>query len=159
MKMAYGRLCVVAVLVLAGCTSTPPPTPGPSPSTSAPAPASSSPVRRAGVTIERTGGLVGVEQSITVESDGRWTYYRNRAGAGVGTPVRGRLNDVQLANLRALLADPKLATEEADKSDCADGFVYTLVTGPTKLEWADCGSGMPPTAMRVVDLLSTSTPF
>ncbi len=103
--------------------------------------------------------MVGVDQNSTVEPDGRWTYYRNRVGAGSGTPVRGRLNEIQLADLRALLADPKLATESGDPADCADGFIYTLVTGRTKVEWADCGTGMPPTAMRVVELLSTSTPF
>jgi hypothetical protein len=81
----------------------------------------------------------------------------SHAGAGAVHPRSGA--GIQLSDLRALLADSKLATEEADKSDCADGFVYTLVTGATKLEWADCGTGMPPTAMRVVDLLSTSTPF
>jgi hypothetical protein len=111
------------------------------------------------VTVERTGGFVGVDQNIRVEPDGRWTYYRNRVGTGGGTPVRGRLNDAQLADLRALLADPKLAGEKGDSSDCADGFMYTLVTGATKVQWADCGTGSPPTAMRVVELLSTSTPF
>jgi hypothetical protein len=146
--------------VHAGCTSAPPPAPTPPPpSTVAPVRASSTPPRAAGVTIERTGGLVGVDETITVEPDGRWTYHRNRAGAGGGTPVRGRLNEVQLADLRALLADPRLATETGEESDCADGFVYTLVTGATKVEWADCGGELPATARRVVDLLSTSTPF
>ncbi|GAA4456947.1 hypothetical protein [Phytohabitans houttuyneae] len=162
MKMAYGRLCVLAVLVLAGCTSPPAPTPGPSPSpshTSVPVRATSAPPQAAGVTIERSGGFVGVDQSVTVDPDGRWTYYRNRAGAGGGTPVRGRLNEIQLADLQALLADPKLGTEAADPGECADGFVYKLVTGATRVEWADCGSGQPPTAVRVVELLSMSTPF
>jgi hypothetical protein len=164
MNMAYGRLCVLAVLALAGCTSSPTPTPTPTPtpaapSTTAPAPPSGSPVRSAGVTVERTGGFVGVDQHITVDPDGRWTYYRTRVGTAGGTPVRGRLNDDQLADLRALLADPKLGSEVGETSDCADGFIYTLVTGPTKVRWADCGTGSPETAMRVVDLLSTSTAF
>lgn len=102
---------------------------------------------------------MGIDQTITVEPDGRWTYHRSRVGAGGGTPVRGRLNDAQLADLRALLADPKLGREVGQSSECADGFVYTLVSGATKVQWADCGTGAPPTAMRVVDLLSMSTPF
>ncbi|MDQ7906651.1 hypothetical protein RB614_19225 [Phytohabitans sp. ZYX-F-186] len=175
MKMAYARLCVVVagLLAFAACdspspsTALPPPTAVPStgvpaPSTAVPLPATAAApttVAAAGVTVERTGGFVGIDQNITVEPDGRWTYYRSRVGQGGGTPVRGRLNDAQLADLRALLADPQLGREVGESSDCADGFVYTLVTGPTKVEWADCGTGSPPTAMRVVDLLSTSTPF
>jgi hypothetical protein len=164
MKMAYGRLCVLVVLALAACTADPAPGPSPLPSTSpslappttvAPSPT----VRAAGVTVERTGGFVGIDQNISVEPDGRWTYYRSRVGAGGGTPVRGRLNDDQLADLQALLADPNLGREVGESSDCADGFNYTLVTGPTKIQWADCGTGSPSVAMRVVDLLSTSTAF
>jgi hypothetical protein len=160
MDMAYGRLWVIVVLALAACDSpsSPPPAP-PSPSTVAPSTAAPTTARAAGVTVERTGGLVGVEQNITVEPDGRWTYHRSRIGAGGGTPTRGRLNEVQLADLRALLADPKLGREVAESSECADGFVYTLVTGATRVQWADCGTGSPATAMRVVDLLSTSTAF
>ncbi|BCB85530.1 hypothetical protein [Phytohabitans suffuscus] len=169
MDMAYGRLCVLiaALLALTACESPPtvepiPVRPSPSsalPSTVAPPTPAPPATAAAGVTVERTGGFVGVDQNITVEPDGRWTYYRSRVGAGGGTPVRGRLNDVQLADLRALLADPSLAREVGESSNCADGFIYTLVTGPTKVQWADCGTGAPPTAMRVVDLLAISTPF
>lgn len=182
MSMAYGRLCVLMVLALGACTSSPsapdpsagptsaiPPPSAPSPTAPAtpasptgprsPAAPASPTVRAARVTVERTGGFVGIDQHITVEPDGRWTYYRSRVGAGSGTPVRGRLNEPQLADLQALLADPKLGREVAESSECADGFVYTLVTGATKVQWADCGTGAPPTAMRVVDLLSTSTAF
>lgn len=163
MGMAYGRLCVLVVLALAACdspSSTPEPPPAsPAPSTVAPSTAAPPTARAAGVTVERTGGLVGIEQNVTVEPDGRWTYHRSRVGAGGGTPTRGRLNEDQLADLQALLADPKLGREVAESSECADGFVYTLVSGATRVQWADCGTGAPPTAMRVVELLSTSTPF
>ncbi|BCB80231.1 hypothetical protein Pflav_066410 [Phytohabitans flavus] len=117
------------------------------------------PTLAAGLTIDREGGFVGISQTITVEADGRWTYYRNRPGPGGGTPVRGKLNEVQLADLRALLADPRLGTEAGDPSGCEDGYEYTLVTGPTKVQWADCGTEAPATAKRVVELVSTSTPF
>jgi hypothetical protein len=184
MNMPYGRLWVLMVVALAACESPAPSTVVPStvppstaasatggPSTAVPpttappatgAPTSAVPpptARAAGVTVERTGGFVGIDQNITVDPDGRWTYYRNRVGAGGGTPVRGRLNDTQLADLRTLLADPKLGREVGESSECADGFVYTLVTGATKVQWADCGTGSPPTAMQVVELLSESTPF
>lgn len=122
--------------------------------------ASTSPTRAAGVTVERTGGIAGVEQSITVAPDGRWSYHQDRPGqGGVDKPVRGRLNEMYRADLQALLADPALATETGGKADCADGFGYKLVTGATLVEWTDCGGDGPPTASRVVALLTESTPF
>jgi hypothetical protein len=172
MEMGYGRLwfSVLGVLVLAACTSPSDPDPStpssPLPSsgassTAVPSTAAAAPsaARAAGVTIERTAGFVGIDQNITIEPDGRWTYHRTRIGAGGGTPLRGRLNDAQLGDLQRLLADPKLGREVAESSECADGFVYTLVTGPTRVQWADCGSGSPPTAMRIVELVGMSTPF
>ncbi|GAA4726657.1 hypothetical protein [Phytohabitans rumicis] len=182
MDMAYGRcVLVIACLALAACgaaadqatptpvtstapTTTAPTTAPPEPATTAPPPSTSRPAPEPttaarGVTIERTGGFVGIDQSIVVEPDGRWTYRRSRIGSGGGTPQTGRLTSAERAELQGLLANPRLAREVGKSSDCADGFEYTLVTGRTKVQWADCGTGSPATAMQIVTLVEQSTPF
>jgi hypothetical protein len=182
MDMAYGRcvLLVASVLALGACgsagdspeaaPSTPAPATTPAPTPTAVPPATTAPpattppapdptTAARGVTIERTGGFVGIDQSIVVEADGRWTYRRSRIGSGGGTPQTGQLTGEQRAELQGLLANPRLAREVGKGSDCADGFEYTLVTGKTKVQWADCGSGSPATAMRIVQLVEENTPF
>lgn len=178
-------LAGVSALTLAGCGSsspqasstTPPPATTPAPTSAAPDPATSppkpanttprprttppapDPKEARGVTIERTGGFVGIDQSIVVESDGRWTYRRSRIGSEGGTPQTGRLTGPERAELQGLLANPRLAREVGKGSDCADGFEYTLVTGRTKVQWADGGTGSPATAMQIVQLVEQGTPF
>jgi hypothetical protein len=162
MNVRYGLLAGIVLLgALAGCGDAEPPSGSPPttiPVTTVPATPSPS-LSDASVTVERTGGFVGVEQSVVVEPDGRWTYRRTRAGAGGGTPQTGRLTDAERTELQGLLANPRLSSEEAVSGECADGFEYTLVTGPTNLHWVDCGTGAPATAGKIVELLTDATGF
>ncbi|MGW0436583.1 protealysin inhibitor emfourin [Micromonospora sp. NPDC003197] len=173
----------LVALAAAGCTAgqtpTPPgqglPMPGgstltPEPSTGSPSgpagtspgqpPAGASPGQPpaggGAVTIVRTGGFAGVWQSLTVGSDGRWTYHDRPNDRDVET---GTLTAAQQTQLRTLLGDPALAAEAARKPGppaCADGFSYTLTTGSSTVSWLDCGDA-PKTAGSVVRLLEDAT--
>jgi hypothetical protein len=149
------------MLAAAGCGTAPTPTAGPptagSP-TSAPANKVTTSASSAGtdirqaVTVHRTGGLVGVDQTLVVTADGRWVFGKQT----------GRLTADQQSTLQALLSSPKLAAEARLKPSgvCNDGFDYTLTTARVGLHYTDCGGpDRPPTAVAIVELLSGATPL
>ncbi|MBM0229517.1 hypothetical protein, partial [Micromonospora sp. ATA51] len=105
----------------------------------------------------RTGGHRRTRETLTVEPDGRWTRV-DRAG---GTRS-GRLGPADLARLRKLTADPRLATETtatADPGDCADAFAYRLTVDTRTTGYVDCDAGptRPPATSALVDLLTRVT--
>ncbi|PWR10656.1 hypothetical protein DKT69_28485, partial [Micromonospora sicca] len=109
------------------------------------------------VVLVRTGGIAGTRETLTVEPDGRWTRV-DRAG---GTRS-GRLGPADLARLRKLTADPRLATETAataDPGDCADAFAYRLTVDTRTTGYVDCDAGptRPPATSALVDLLTRVT--
>jgi hypothetical protein len=111
----------------------------------------------AGVTVERSGGFAGVTQVVVVDSAGAWKYQGDGGGSG---PVTGKLTSAQRAELRKLLSEPALRQEGGGLDPrCADAFMYTLVTGSTRVIWTDCGDTSPPTATKIVALLADATPF
>lgn len=115
------------------------------------------PASAAGVTVERSGGFAGVTQVVVVDSAGAWKYQGDGGGSG---PVTGKLTSAQRAELRKLLSEPALRQEGGGLDPrCADAFMYTLVTGSTRVIWTDCGDTSPPTATKIVALLADATPF
>jgi len=167
---------VLAVLLtpLAGCaqaggTSATPtsgaPTEGPTsaptsaPTTESPTAAGTEPAGRPGVDVvlTRSGGFAGLDDTVTVTPDGRWTKV-DRAGA----TRTGQLDAGDLDRLRQLTADRRLlaeATATAPVSTCADAFTYQLTVGAVTTSYVDCSSDRTPPAATaaVVDLLTQAT--
>lgn len=149
MRAAPAVAAVAALLVpLAGCARTDAP-PATLPQVTA-LPATE-------VVLVKSGGIAGVKDTVTVRPDGHWTK-TDRTGAS----QEGRLADADLARLRQLATDPRLATEATDTKGpdtCADGFAYRLTVGPAESGYVDCGPAAPPPAVtaEVVELLTRAT--
>src|SRR5215472_14119696 len=98
---------MLLLLVVAGCGA-----PG-GPAPVGPAPAAPGPVGGATaahpypLTIKRTGGFIGVNESITVRSDGSWSY----AGDQGKAPAQGRLTAAELEQVTQTLANPAFAAD------------------------------------------------
>jgi hypothetical protein len=133
----------LAVLAAAGCAR------------AGQAPSAEPQVDRLGpVTVQRTGGIAGVQDEVTVQPDGSW----GRAGAGTAT--RGRLPADRNATLTRMAADPALRAEAArtlSNGDCADAFEYTVSVGDVRVAWTDCGATPPPVASSIARLLLDGT--
>ncbi|QLQ38219.2 hypothetical protein [Micromonospora robiginosa] len=109
------------------------------------------------VVLVRSGGIVGLTDTITVRPDGSWTK-TDRAGAARD----GRLDGSDLDRLRRLAADPRLLAEAAvtvPATMCADAFSYRLTIGPTTVGYVDCPpQATPPAATsELVGLLTGAT--
>ena len=180
MSPNLSRVLVPAALLLtlAGCAQTSGESPGPTTSTAISGSSSRSAPDRATtafpsmqatgqvpppartnvrITLRRTGGLAGVDESLVVEPDGSWT-----ANGGRGAKS-GKLTNEQLTKVQALAADPKL-TEEAKRATtgqkCADAFLYKLDAGSVSIAFADCGNDAPTaTAEALATALRDATGF
>ncbi|MFC8846546.1 MULTISPECIES: hypothetical protein [unclassified Micromonospora] len=167
LRAALVAAAVTASLASAGCSRGVPGTPvsapsgttvgsipattGPTPATNTPAttgPAQATgtlaPAAAARVVVRRSGGYGGLDDTVTVEPDGRWTAV-DRAG----TRRAGRLTGADLDRLRQLAAAPRLAEGGTADSDgrCADAFSYRLDVGGATVDWTDCPvAGTPPQA-------------
>jgi hypothetical protein len=107
--------------------------------------------------LTRTGGIVGLQDTVTVQPDGRWTRV-DRAGKS----RTGQLTDADRDRLRQLATDPRLtaeATATAPATICADAFSYRLTVGGTTTGYLDCPpQATPPAATAaVVALLTRAT--
>jgi hypothetical protein len=139
-----------------GATSAPTPNPTPNP-TGAPtaSPTGGTPGALPGpVTVRRGGGIAGLQDTVVVAPDGAWRR-TSTGGRGTGS---GRLAADDLAKLRALVADPRLAGEGGrtpDPGRCADGFDYSVAVGATTVRYLECGqaSTRPAVASAVVRLV------
>ncbi len=143
------RKLVVAVVLLggvalAGC-STPASGPGPVPT----GPSASDQVSGliTPISITRTGGIVGVRQSLDISADGSWVFTDSKTRQS----SRGAFTAAQLTTLNALLTDPKLIQQMTERSApagvCADGFDYTIKFGAAdSFSFSDCGDMQPAVA-------------
>lgn len=157
------RLAILALAVaaLAGCGPAASPSGGSASSGSpSPATASISPSALPGpVTVSRSGGIAGVNDTLTIAPDGGWTF-RDRTGK----TQNGHLSEAQRAELAALLADPTVGREARQapgNPPCMDAFVYQLSAGSLLVRGPDCGdlSRVYPGLARVVSLLADVTPL
>ena len=131
-------------------------------SASAPAPSSASggattlPSGALTLTLVRTGGFVGVNQTITIAADGSWTYVDKRAG----TTSTGKLSPDQVAQLVKLLQDPALAQDLRQPSGvvCSDAFEYAVTMGSLSAMVEDCGQ-VRPSVDAVLNFVTDSTDF
>jgi|KBSSwiStaDraftv2_1062776.scaffolds.fasta_scaffold160354_2 hypothetical protein len=103
------------------------------------------------ITIEKTGGIAGIRDTIQIDALGSWTRSDK-----TGKTTTGQLTAAQVTELQALAADPKLATEaaaaaQAAATKCADTFNYTVSAGPVALRFTDCPSdSFQPTAAKAL---------
>lgn len=100
------------------------------------------------VTVQRTGGIAGLNDLIELDSTGSWTHTAR------GDQRRaGQLSAAQLDRLRTLAADPRLAAEAVRPSDqpgCADGFSYLIIAKGTQVRYSDCAAGGMPVAANEI---------
>jgi predicted small lipoprotein YifL len=136
----------------AGASTAPSQAPGASPSAgNGPGGAAAGPL----VVLQKTGGLAGVRDTVTITDDGTWTHTDKSDKA-----TSGHLTADQLSRLKSLAADPRLAQEATaptSRSNCADAFVYSLTVGATRIGYSDCpGDAKPPATAALIALLSTA---
>jgi hypothetical protein len=108
------------------------------------------------LTLVRTGGFVGVNQTITIAADGSWTYVDKRAG----TTSTGKLSPDQVGQLVKLLQDPALAQDLRQPSGvvCSDAFEYAVTLGSLSAMVEDCGQ-VRPSVDAVLMFVTDSTDF
>jgi hypothetical protein len=110
------------------------------------------------VTITRTGGLAGVNQSIEINADGTWMYSDHRQAKN----QNGRLTPDQLEQLRRLVTDPAFAAQLSRPTPtdvvCNDAFEYTVSVGGKSVAFSDCGDS-PPAVAAAISMVEEATPF
>lgn len=112
------------------------------------------------VSITRTGGLAGVNQSIEIAADGTWVYTDNRRNQ----TENGSLAPDQRIQVLRLVADPAFTEQltKAAKPDpgCADGFHYTIRAGGGETRsFVDCGADDIPAVEAAIAAVTEATPF
>jgi len=109
------------------------------------------------VSMSRTGGFAGVNQSIEIAADGTWIYTDKRTNHS----EKGSLNADQRIQLLRLVSDPAFDDQliKAAKPDpsCADGFHYTINTGGEPRSFDDCGNA--PAVTSAIAAITNATPF
>lgn len=153
MLAGYRRLVTASIglLLLTGCgspavppTATPPTATQPAPT---PAASPSPSIVDGPITVHRMGGIAGVDDTLTVSADGRWSH-----GAR-----SGKLADEQAAQVRELRNDPRLEAEskrQAGQTRCRDAFTFEVTVGDRiRVHYVDCpGDPDPPlAAMALVE--------
>lgn len=139
MRLALDAAAVVSLLMVGGCGSGRGAASGPVPapaSATGPTPVGSETGQLPRISVQRSGGLAGTQDVVEVDPQGVWTA-TDRNGAGSG----GRLTAGQIATLRALIADSRLAGEAGRTprpSHCSDAFQYVLMTGTARTAYVDC---------------------
>ncbi|MEY9854653.1 hypothetical protein ABH935_000250 [Catenulispora sp. GAS73] len=88
------------------------------------------------IAVQRTGGFAGFQDTVILDPQGTWNV-TNRAG----THTNGSLTTNQLAEIRTLAADTRLASEAGQTrppTRCRDAFTYRLTVGGRQIEFVDC---------------------
>jgi hypothetical protein len=139
-----------------------PSVPAAGPSTPAPPPVTTAPPEGAGtggsVSMQKSGGIAGVMQSVNIAADGSWVYTDRRSGM----VRRGNLTSGQRQQITSTLANPALVREasKAGGGVCNDGFVYSIISGQIKVRYASCGGlGNQPALMAVIRAIEDATPM
>ena len=119
--------------------------------------AGTSPAANLTITIRKSGGIAGVNETLVVDAQGRWT---RTTKTGTST---GQLTQAQLAQAAKLATDPRLIAEAQTKQStagCADAFVYAVTIQSVTITYSDCGSGSPPPATtELVRFLEQATAY
>jgi hypothetical protein len=138
----------VSVLILAGCAKDGTTTTNPTPTLTA----------LPTLTVKRTGGIAGVNDTWTIQPTGEWTH-TDKTGAS----THGVLTSQQLTQLGQLAAAAALAGE-ANRSpvntQCRDAFNYEVMVATYKVLYVDCPAdgNLPTAAKAVVTFVTGLTP-
>jgi hypothetical protein len=157
-RFVLGGVLVVTGL-LAGC-ATPTNSAGGAPATSPSAapPSATTPAATGllSVSLTRSGGIAGVNQSIVIGADGTWTYTDKRSGA----TSSGQFTPAQVVQLAQLASDPRVAQEVLMSSDttCNDAFHYTLAVGTQSATFEECGQPRP-AVQAMLTFITENTAF
>jgi hypothetical protein len=111
-----------------------------------------------GVTISRTGGIAGVQQTIAIATDGSWTYTDRRSGA----TQQGKLTTAQRENITRLATVPAITAESRAKAStarCSDGFTYTIGVGEMSTRYEQCGATRRPATDQLLAAVLEATPL
>lgn len=117
-------IAIVGLLLLTGCSADPSADPSPSGSAEGKT-----------VSVHKTGGIAGVDETLTVDAKGAWTQ-TTRTGT-----TSGQLTDIQVKALQELASDPRLQTEarrSTPATNCADAFNYTVRIDSVEIQYVDC---------------------
>lgn len=131
MSVVVGVGLLFLMAVTAGCASQ---GSGAAPSSGGGSPAEAAPLPQ--IVVQRSGGFAGRKDTVTVDPAGAWSV-TDRGGAR----KTGSLTPEQLAAIRTLATDPRLAAEAGatrPPTRCRDAFAYQLAVGGTRIEYVDC---------------------
>jgi hypothetical protein len=104
--------------------------------------------------VTRTGGIAGFNDAYTVAPDGALTLQQRGGG-----PVRRRLSQAELEQLRSLVTSDQFAAEAKrgpfNEPNCRDGFNYRVRAGSIEVSGIDCGglAAKAPTFWKIVQLV------
>ncbi|HEX6870520.1 MAG TPA: hypothetical protein VF163_05430 [Micromonosporaceae bacterium] len=111
------------------------------------------------VSITRTGGIAGVNQSVEITADGGWVYTDRRANK----TERGTLTAEQQLRLLNLVRAPGFADQilasPAPHSGCADSFRYIISVGDRSTSFDDCGQDERPAVAALLAAVADATPL
>ena len=117
-----------------------------------------SPVHPYPLTITRTGGFAGVDESITLRADGSWSYSGSR-----GKPAaQGTLTPTELDQITRAVSDPAFPADvrpHRTEGTCNDGFTYSVTVGPETTSFEECGGNDRPLFTALLATLNQHTPF
>jgi len=88
------------------------------------------------VSVQRTGGIAGIRDEVTIGPDGAW-----RATDRAGAVKTGQLTEEQRATLTRLAGDRRLATESKrvqGPTKCADTYNYVVNVNTMRISYIDC---------------------
>jgi hypothetical protein len=109
--------------------------------------------------VNRSGGLTGLMQEISIAADGSWIFTDERTGR----VDQGRLSAAQRQQLAKLTSDPGLALEarhEPPPGLCADAFVYVVTVGELSFRYEQCGASSDrPRADALLNIVIDATPM
>jgi hypothetical protein len=110
------------------------------------------------ITVMRSGGLAGLQQTLTITADGSWTFVDKRANVPT---TSGRLSPDQLRQLTTWVTDPAFAAEAklpGPAGVCNDGITYTIAVGEFTAKYERCGNATSrPVTDKILALLADAT--
>lgn len=141
--------------LLAGCGGVTVNEPPAAPSSAAPV-TTMPPAGPMTITLTRTGGIAGVQETVVIDAAGNWTYTDKRKGQS----QKGTFTPAQLAQLAQFAADPQLRDQVRGgaTSVCNDAFNYLLTIGGQTYRFDDCGQSRP-AVQAILGVIAEATPL
>lgn len=114
----------------------------------------------AALTVTKSGGISGIDETLEVDAEGNWSYVKARMA-----PKKGELSKDELKDLKLLATDGGIK-DKGKKSDtrCNDMQIYSVVIDLEKgddvtVSADECGVGPNEQFDDLINLLSQATPI